>query len=314
MSSLRFERVTVRYGRHEAVRSVDLEVPSGSVTGLVGESGSGKSTLARAAVGLVRLGSGRVLLDGVPLSGGRLPGTRRRPVQLVFQDPSSSLDPLRTAGQSVAEAISRDAAPNWDRRRAEVARLLALVALDPGVSGAYPAELSGGQRQRVAIARALASQPRVLIADEITSALDAATQATVLNLLRDLHRTLGLTTLFISHNLAVVRYVSDRVAVLKDGRVAEAGSADLVLGSPAHPYTQSLLAAVRLLGRDGRQPAGPPGQGSRAQGQGSGPQGQGSGPQGQEAAGQAGQAAGGEGPARARGLADQADDRPADRR
>ena len=237
MSELRFEGVTVRYGRAlTAVDGVDLTVPSGQVVGLVGESGSGKSTLARAAVGLAEPASGRILLDGVPMR-------HRRPLQMVFQDPYSSLDPRMTIGDSIAEAM-----PRADRRRDEVVRLLELVELDADRVSAYPGALSGGQRQRVAIARALAGRPEVLIADEITSALDVSIQGTVLNLVRTLQRELRLSMLFISHNLAVVRYVSDIVAVMYLGRIVEVGPARDVLGNPQHPYTKELLAAAPRRG------------------------------------------------------------------
>jgi len=233
------EGLTVRFGSRRrgltAVDGIDLTVPPGSVVGLVGESGSGKSTLARAAVGLVPVSSGRVLLDGVPVRGG---WGRRRPVQLVFQDPYASLDPRMTAEESVAEAIPRGCAPG------ETGRLLELVGLPGGTAAAYPAQLSGGQRQRVALARALAGRPDVLIADEITSALDVSTQGAVLNVVRDLQRQLRLSMLFISHNLAVVHYVSDIIAVMYLGRIVECGPAEAVLTDPQHPYTRELLAAA----------------------------------------------------------------------
>jgi peptide/nickel transport system ATP-binding protein len=235
MSELRFDDVTVRFGRLTAVDGVSLTVPSGQVVGLVGESGSGKSTLARAAVGLAEPAGGQMLLDGVPLRG-------RRPLQMVFQDPYSSLDPRMTVGDSIAEAVPNRPSPAG--RRAEVVRLLELVGLDADRTSAYPSALSGGQRQRVAIARALAGQPEVLIADEITSALDVSIQGTVLNLIRQLQRELRLSMLFISHNLAVVRYVSDIVAVMYLGRIVEAGPAHDVLTNPQHPYTKELLAAA----------------------------------------------------------------------
>ncbi|MCP2243877.1 peptide/nickel transport system ATP-binding protein [Lentzea aerocolonigenes] len=225
MSELVFDHVTVRYGHHTAVDDVSLTVPSGQVVGLVGESGSGKSTLAATAVGLVPVTSGRVLADGK--------------VQMVFQDPYSSLDPRMSIGGSISEAV-----PRGIDRRAEVARLLELVNLDPARAKALPLKLSGGQRQRVALARALAARPEVIVADEITSALDVSVQGAVLNLVRDLQRQLGLSMLFISHNLAVVRYVSDRIAVMKNGAIVEEGPAERVLADPRHPYTRELLAAA----------------------------------------------------------------------
>lgn len=246
MSGLRFEDVSVRYGSlRTGVTAVDhvwLDVPPGSILGLVGESGSGKSTLARAAVGIAPLSGGRILFDDAPL-----PVTGRRPIQMVFQDPYSSLDPRMTIGESIAEALP----PGLDRagRDAEVARLLELVHLDAARARAYPVHMSGGQRQRVALARAIAGRPRVLIADEITSALDVSIQGAVLNLVRELQRELGLSILFISHDLAVVRYVASHIAVMYLGRIVEHASASAVLSTPQHPYTRELLAAIpRLTG------------------------------------------------------------------
>jgi peptide/nickel transport system ATP-binding protein len=238
MSELHFDDVSVCYGRTTAVDGVSLTVPAGQIVGLVGESGSGKSTLARAAVGLAPLHSGQIRLDGrpVPTRG------RQRPLQLVFQDPYSALDPRMRIGESVAETIP----PGMSRteRRAEVERLLELVHLDPAQARSYPAQLSGGQRQRVALARALAGRPEVVIADEITSALDVSIQGAVLNLVRELQRELGLSILFISHNLAVVRYVAAHIAVMYRGRIVEHGPTEQVLADPRDDYTRELLAAV----------------------------------------------------------------------
>jgi peptide/nickel transport system ATP-binding protein len=241
MSELRFEDVTVRYGSGRsattAVDGVSLTVPDGEILGLVGESGSGKSTLARAAVGLAPVSAGRILLDDRPV-----PQTRPRPLQMVFQDPYSSLDPRMTIGASIAEILP----PGMSRaaRRDEVARLLELVHLDASRAKEYPARMSGGQRQRVALARALAGRPQVLIADEITSALDVSIQGSMLNLVRELQPELGLSMLFISHNLAVVRYVAKRIAVMYRGRIVEEGPAEEVLGDPRHDYTRTLLTAL----------------------------------------------------------------------
>lgn len=238
MSELCFDDVTVHYGRRVAVDGVSLLVPEGTVVGLVGESGSGKSTLARAAVGLAPLAGGRITLDGAPVPARGRP----RPLQMVFQDPYSSLNPRLTVRQSVAEAMP----PGGSRaaKRSEVDRLLELVHLDPVCAEAVPSRLSGGQRQRVALARALAARPRVVIADEITSALDVSVQGAVLNLVRELQRELGLAMLFISHNLAVVRYVASHVAVMRHGRIVEQGPTTHVLTEPGHDYTRELLAAV----------------------------------------------------------------------
>lgn len=237
MSALVFDDVSVRYGARTVVEGVSLTVPPGQVVGLVGESGSGKSTLARAAVGLVPVTSGSITVGGAPL-----PRRGRRPLQMVFQDPASSLDPRMSVGESIAEVIP----DRLDRagRRAEIERLLELVHLDPARAGDRPSQLSGGQRQRVALARALAARPDVVIADEITSALDVSVQGAMLNLVREMQRELGLSMLFISHNLAVVRYVADHVAVLSEGRIVEQGLTSDVLEAPEHPYTQELLDAV----------------------------------------------------------------------
>jgi ABC-type glutathione transport system ATPase component len=228
---MRIEDLTVRYGGFTAVDSVTLEVPPGRIVGLVGESGSGKSSLARAVSGLV------------PHTG-RVTGASR--VQMVFQDPYASLDPRMRVGESVGEALLR--LPRRERA-AEVARLLELVSLPPEVAGGYPRELSGGQRQRVAIARALAGDPDLLVADEITSALDVSVQGAILNLIRSLRDRVGLPILFISHNLAVVRYVCDEIAVMHRGRVVEHGPTLELVSAPADPYTRTLLEAVPRLPR-----------------------------------------------------------------
>lgn len=245
MSELQFEDVQIRYGHRRtgftAVDHVSLTVPPGQVVGLVGESGSGKSTLARAAVGLSPVTGGRVLLDGIDMS--RL-GRRDRRVQMVFQDPESSLDPRMTIGESIMEAFPRGLYRGATARGAELLRLLEMVNLGTVRGNMLPGQLSGGQRQRVALARALAGRPKVVIADEITSALDVSVQGAVLNLLRDLQRQLGLSMLFISHNLAVVRYVSDVIAVMYLGRIVEVGPTEELLANPQHEYTRELLLAT----------------------------------------------------------------------
>jgi peptide/nickel transport system ATP-binding protein len=260
MSHLAIEGLRVRVGvgrqAFAAVDGVDLEIESGAVVGLVGESGSGKSTLARTMVGLLRPDSGRITLesrDYAAASGRRLKELRRR-VQLVFQDPRSSLNPRMTVGEAIGEAIAVHRRMTRASRGSEVRRLLELVALDPTVARAVPAALSGGQRQRVALARALAVQPDVIVADEITASLDVSVQGAVLNLLRDLRRETGLSLLVISHNLAVVRYLSDAVAVMQLGRIVEHGATADVIGSPQHPYTRTLIESVELSGLAAQPP------------------------------------------------------------
>lgn len=259
MTALRFENVHVHFGRgsraFHAVRGVDLEVASGRIMGLVGESGSGKSTLARAAVGLVEPSSGRIAADGVDLvhAKGAARALRRR-IQMIFQDPSACLDPRMTISDSIAEALTaaarRDGKPRPPRTEiaAQVERLLQTVHLDPRKAHDLPTAFSGGQRQRIAIARALAAAPTVLLADEITSALDVSVQGAVLNLLLELQRELQLTMLFVSHNLAVVRYVCDDVAVMRHGELVETGPVLDVIDNPQHEYTRGLMAAIPQLG------------------------------------------------------------------
>jgi peptide/nickel transport system ATP-binding protein len=253
LTALETRELTVRFGRGAssltAVDRVDLLVPERTIVGLVGESGSGKSTLARALVGLTPIASGDVLLDGVSAVRGR--GRRvssHRRLQMVFQDPFSSLNPRMTVGAAVAEALTVGRRSGRDSPRRSVADYLELVHLDTEVKDQLPSRLSGGQRQRVAIARALAARPEVLIADEITSALDVSVQSAVLNLMRDLQQQLGISMVFISHNLATVRYVSDMLAVMYLSRLVEVGSTESVVSAPQHPYTQSLLRAVPRLG------------------------------------------------------------------
>ncbi|MFJ9850325.1 ABC transporter ATP-binding protein [Streptomyces sp. NPDC101150] len=229
---MHISELTVRFGGFTAVNGVSLEIPPGSVTGLVGESGSGKSTLARAVAGLT------------PYRG-TVSGAERGRIQMVFQDPYSSLNPRMRIGDAIAEGSRKPRA----RHGAEVARLLELVSLPASYASRHPRELSGGQRQRVAIARALAAEPDLLIADEITSALDVSVQGAVLNLIRELRAELGLTMLFISHNLAVVRYVCDALAVMRHGQLVESGPVEDVLDAPRHAYTRTLLTAVPKLAR-----------------------------------------------------------------
>lgn len=248
-------------GDHSALRDVSLTVAPGSVLALVGESGSGKTTLARIAIGLETFDGGTVRTGGVALPAGRRPDTadRRRlaaQAQIVFQDPYSSLNPLRTVGATLREAL---AAPGGRRARdipdADATALLAQVGLPASYAARRPAALSGGERQRVAVARALAARPRLLICDEAVAALDVSVQAQLLNLLDSLRRSEGFAILFITHDLAVVRQIADRVAVMYRGEVVEQGSAAQVLDTPRHPWTRRMLEALP----ERQQQAGEPG-------------------------------------------------------
>lgn len=254
MTDFAIRDLSVRYGTgarsHLAVDGVSLRVPSGRTLGLVGESGSGKSSVAAAAVGLAHASAGSIELDGVDVTArGRAATRSRRGIQLVFQDPFSALDPRMPIGASIAEA-TQATGRRWTRaqKTTRVRELLGRVHIDPDRAGELPSAFSGGQRQRITIARALAGEPRVLIADEVTSALDVSVQGVILNLLRELQQELGLTMLFISHNLAVVRYVSHEIVVMRGGSVVEAGETESVLTHPSDPYTAELLRAVPVLG------------------------------------------------------------------
>ena len=250
-------RVQGEERRLRAVDGVDLEIGRGEALALVGESGSGKSTLALALCGLQPVNSGEIKLNGKAVGARRSQADRRR-VQMVFQDPYSSLNPRLTVGGVLRELLRvHHVVPRGDVA-AESKRLLTLVGLPEEAVGAYPRQFSGGQRQRIAIARALALRPEVLIADEPVSALDVSVQATILNLLASLRSELGLSLLLISHNLAVVRHLCDRVAVMYLGRIVEVAPTEQLFGDPRHPYTRALLAAIPRLAAgalDGQAPA-----------------------------------------------------------
>ncbi|HKU56927.1 MAG TPA: ATP-binding cassette domain-containing protein [Gaiellaceae bacterium] len=242
-SGLLFDR-TVGYVK--AVDGVGFEIEEGQTLGLVGESGSGKSTTAYAALQLLRPTAGSVRFDGRELTSLRGEALRqvRRQMQIVFQDPYASLNPRMTVGRIVAEPLKAHGIGTRRSRRASVARLLELVGFDPSYTNRYPHEFSGGQRQRIGIARALALNPKLVVCDEPVSALDVSIQAQILNLLKDLQHDLGLTYLFIAHDLAVVRAMSDTIAVMHEGRIVEQGPAEQVYTQPQTDYTRALLAAV----------------------------------------------------------------------
>jgi ABC-type oligopeptide transport system ATPase subunit len=231
----------------KAVDGVSFSLTQGETLGLVGESGCGKSTLGRAVMGLYEPTSGEVRYQGSVIEG--LPTReQRRQVQMVFQDPYSSLNPRLTVGQMLAELLRYHQIVPRHQVDQRMRELMDLVGLPEDALGRRPRQFSGGQRQRVGIARALALEPRVLIADEAVSALDVSVQATIINLLVDLKATLDLSMIFVSHNMAVVRQVSDRVAVMYRGRIVETGSTQQVFQEPSHPYTRLLLSSVpRML-------------------------------------------------------------------
>ncbi|MBY6366487.1 ATP-binding cassette domain-containing protein [Rhodococcoides corynebacterioides] len=250
MSLLTVEDLVVDYpvatGTFRAVDHVSFSVDKGSTLAVVGESGCGKSTIAKSIVRLLTPTSGRILIDGTDIA--RLSERALRPfrsrVQMVFQDPYGSLDPHLTAVDIVGEPLRLQGIRSKSERHRRAAELLDQVQLPPSSLGRRPAEFSGGQRQRIGIARALASGPEILVCDEATSALDVSVQAQVLDLLRSIQQDTGITYVFISHNLGVVREISDHVIVMRKGAVVEFGSTASVLADPQHPYSAALRAAA----------------------------------------------------------------------
>ena len=233
-------------GHHKAVDGVSFSIARGETLGLVGESGCGKTTVGRTVLALQPATGGQVLFEGQEVFAQDAASLRRmrRNMQIIFQDPGGSLNPRMRVGRIVGEPLEVHGLASGDELRERVEVLLERCGLWRQAADRYPHEFSGGQRQRIGIARALALEPRLIVCDEPTSALDVSVQSEILNLLADLQDQLGLSYLFISHDMAVIHHVCDRIAVMKDGRIVEEGTRDEVIGAPKHPYTRRLLLAV----------------------------------------------------------------------
>jgi ABC-type glutathione transport system ATPase component len=235
-----------RAGVFRALKGVSFDVRAGETVGLVGESGSGKTTIGRVILGLVPATSGRVTFDGEDITHASRRRRRdlAREIQVVFQDPYGSLNPTRTIGDTLAEPLLMDRALSRAERDARISDVLARVGMPTDAATRYPAQFSGGQRQRIAIARAVIARPRLVVCDEPVSALDLSVQAQVLNLLSELQKSMGLSLLFISHDLTVVRHVSHRTVVLYKGEIVEHGDSQAIHEAPRHSYTRALLSAA----------------------------------------------------------------------
>ena len=251
MSLLELQKLSKTYpgangARVQAVSEVSLTVESGEVLGVVGESGCGKSTLGRSLLRLIEPSGGQILFDGKDLTQLSRADMKavRRDLQVIFQDPYGSLNPRHTVGYIIGEPLIVHGIGDKASRAARVAELLNIVGLPEDAADRYAHEFSGGQRQRIAIARALVLEPKLLVADEAVSALDVSIQSQIINLIADLQKRLNLAIIFISHDLSVIRHVSDRIAVMYLGRVVEIGPSEEIMNNPQHPYTQALLSAI----------------------------------------------------------------------
>ena len=233
-------------GHHKAVDGVSFTIRRGETLGLVGESGCGKTTVGRTILALQQATGGEVLFEGKDVFRQDSASMRRlrRDMQIIFQDPGGSLNPRMRVGSIVGEPLEVHGMASGDELRERVEALLVRCGLWRAAADRYPHEFSGGQRQRIGIARALALQPKMIVCDEPTSALDVSVQSEILNLLADLQQQFGLSYLFISHDMAVIHHICDRIAVMKDGKIVEEGSREDVIGNPQHPYTKRLLLAV----------------------------------------------------------------------